>query len=149
VKNLSVYVLVLSVSVTNTFHMANGDDQLNTLRVLWTVNEYKIIDKSKASERDASALLSMPLDIGETSITFDGNTCSNVSFQKHDVDSKDYFSSHFDISPQEVGVKDARVQVVRTSCGLPGFSEYVRLPNRQLIVFRNGVLLVFSPWVNY
>ena len=129
--------------------MAHSDDQINNFRVLWTVTEYKILDKSKISEQEALAFLSKPLDISETSITFDGDTCSNISFQKKDVDSKDYLLSRFNILPEDVGINEPILQVVRTSCDLPGFAEYLRLPNRQLIVFRNGVLLFFSPWVNY
>ena len=148
-KILSIFLFIFLTITVHIFHMAHSDDQVDALRVLWTVSEYKILDKSKISEHEAVAFLSKPLDINETSITFDGNTCSNIFFQKNEVDSKDYFLSHFNIMPHEIGIKDPILQVVNTSCNLPGFSEYLRLPNRQIVIFKNGIFLFFSPWVNY
>lgn len=147
-KKLSIFLVVFVTTMVQAL-VVRADDQRDTLRVLWTVSKYKILDESRISEQEARALLAKPLDMSETSITFDGNTCSNISFQKDEVDSVDYLLSHFNISPQEIGIKEPMLQVVRTSCNIPGFSEYIRLPGRQLVIFRNGLILFFSPRINY
>jgi hypothetical protein len=148
-KNQLILFLMLLIMFNNGFQNANGDDRPQSIRVLWTVNKYVILDKSKVSETEAQAFIFKPLDISEDSITFDGNTCSNVTFIEHDVNAKDYFSSNFHVVPQDIGIDDSPLKLVRTSCELPGFSEYFRLHNRKIVVFRNGVFLFFSPRVNY
>lgn len=148
-KKLSIVLLVFVTTMVPILPVARADNQPDTLRVLWTVSDYKILDKSRINEREAVVLLAKPLDISEASITFDGKTCTNIFFQKEDVDSKDYLLSRFNISPQDIGITDPTLQVVRTSCDIPGFSEYIRLPARRLVVFGNGIILFFSPRINY
>ena len=147
-KQLIIFLMILSM-INNGTQYASGGDRPQFIRVLWTVNKYAILDKSKVSETEAQAFIFKPLDISEDSITFDGNTCSNVTFIEHDVNAKDYFLSNFHAEPQDIGIDESPLKLVRTSCTLPGFSEYFKLQNRKIVVFKNGVFLFFSPRVNY
>lgn len=144
-----IIFLMILFMFYNGDQYAHSDDLPRSIRVLWTINRYVILDKSKVSETEAQAFIFKPLDISEDSITFDGNTCSNVTFIEHDVNAKDYLLSNFHTEPQDIGIDDSSFKLVRTSCDLPGFSEYFRLHNRKIVVIRNGVFLFFSPRVNY
>lgn len=123
--------------------------QFDTLRVGWTVSEVRIFDRTKATEQEAAALLSRSLDIDETSITFDGKSCKNVSFEPQEVDAQNYLASRYGVAARDFGIESAMVQRVRTTCQLPGFAEYLRVPDRRIMVFRDGIALIFSPWINY
>jgi hypothetical protein len=120
-----------------------------SMRVLWTVSEYKIGKVAAWGEQEARALLFKPLDMDEASITFDGQTCRNITFKKELVDTKEYLRKMYHIDPQALGVVDKTVEVIRTNCSLPGFAEYMRLQDKRLIIHLNGVFFYFSPAVNY
>ena len=118
-----------------------------TLRVLWTVSRYVIGNGSFWGEQDAKALLFKPLDMNDTEITFDGQTCKNVTFQQETVNAAEYLSSVWQATPQTLGIEDQELQVFKTNCALPGFQEYMRLGDGRLIVPINGVFFFFEPAV--
>jgi hypothetical protein len=117
------------------------------MRVLWTVSGYVIGKGSAWGEQDAKALLFKPLDINDTEITFDGQTCKNVNFQQETVNAAEYLSSVWQATPQTLGIEDQELQVFKTNCALPGFQEYMRLGDGRLIVPINGVFFFFEPAV--
>ena len=117
------------------------------MRVLWTVSGYVIGKGSAWGEQDAKALLFKPLDINGTEITFDGQTCKNVNFQQETVNAAEYLSSVWQATPQTLGIEDQELQVFKTNCALPGFQEYMRLGDGQLIVPIHGVFFFFEPAV--
>ena len=120
-----------------------------SLRVLWTVSSFHIMDKATWGENEARAMLFKPLDISETSITFDGQTCRDVVFTSESVDAAQYFRERFRGTPQSLGLNEETIRVVKTTCQLPGFDEYVRLSDRRLLVPIQGILFFFTPAVNY
>lgn len=148
-KHLIPALLLCAFMTAGTHPLARGTDRLDTLRVTWVVGDYRILDRAQVSDEEGVALLSRPLHIDQNSISFDGKRCEKVTFQRQQVDLPEYLRSGFAISPQDLGVTASKAQLVRTSCDLPGFSEYLHLPDRKILVFRTGVCLVFSPWVNY
>ena len=127
---------------------ANYPDKMST-RVLWTVSGYVRSDGAQLSDDKARRFLFKPLDIGDSWIAFDGRTCSNVSFTRTSVPARDYFKKTFAIEPEALGIADETVEVFTTSCGLPGFNEYVRLRDRRLIVRLDGVFFYFKPAVDF
>jgi hypothetical protein len=142
---MTLLLIVFSGNVSSENNRAS-----DTMRVLWTVSDYHILDPNLISEDEGHALLGQPLDIDETVIVFEGQRCSNPSFQREQIDTQAYFASRFaPLSPNDLGIDDATVEVIRTSCSLPGFGEYLRLSNRRLGVFLDGIFLMFTPWVNY
>ena len=120
-----------------------------SMRVLWTVSEYKIGANALWGNEEARNMLFKPLDITATTITFDGNKCSNVIFKKEIVKTKEYLGNFFHATPQLLDIGDETVEVMKTDCTLPGFAEYLRLRDRRLVIHINGVFFYFEPTVNY
>jgi len=123
-------------------------DSGTSMRVLWTVSSYIIGKDSAWGEQDAKAQLFKPLDINDTEITFAGQTCKNVNFQKKTVTASEYLSSVWQVSPQALGIQDQELQVFKTNCTLPGFQEYMHLGDGRLIVPINGIYFFFEPAVS-
>jgi hypothetical protein len=120
-----------------------------SMRVLWTVSEYKIGTNALWGNEEARNMLFKPLDITATTITFDGNKCSNVIFKKETVKTKEYLDNIFHAAHQLLDIADETVEVVKTDCNMPGFAEYLRLRGGRLIIHINGVFFYFEPAVNY
>lgn len=120
-----------------------------SMRALWTITAYKVVNDTLWGEKEARAMLFKPLDITANTITFDGKTCRNVSFNKETLNTKEYLASTFHTTPQTLGIAEEVVEVVKTSCDLPGFGQYLRLKDRRLVIYLNGVCFYFEPNVNY
>ena len=120
-----------------------------TMRVLWTVSAYHIGKSAVWGKTEAHNMLFKPLDINTSSITFDGQTCHDVTFETEIVDAAKYLVERYQTTPQTFNFEEKTLKVIKTNCCLPGFSEYMRLMDRRLIVPINGVLFVFEPAVNY
>lgn len=119
------------------------------MRVLWTLSEYKVGDGAVWGEEEARKLLFKSLDIDATQITFNGQTCRDVIFQREKVNTKEYVDRAYNTIPRALGIEQETVEVVKTNCDLPGFAEYMRLKDRRLIIYLNGVFFYFEPTVNY
>ena len=120
-----------------------------SMRVLWTVSDYKMGPNPVWDEKEARAMLFKPLDITATSITFDGKTCRDVTFQRETLKTEEYLALAFQTTPQTIGIAEEAVAVVKTNCSLPGFDQYLRLKDRRLVIYLNGVFFYFEPNVNY
>lgn len=123
--------------------------QGSSLRVLWTVSSYHIMNKATWGENEARAMLFKPLDISDTAITFDGQTCRDVVFTSETVDATQYLREQYQVTPQMLGLEEKTIKVIKTNCRIPGFDEYARLRDRRLLVPMQGVLFIFTPAVNY
>jgi hypothetical protein len=120
-----------------------------SMRVLWTISGYKVGEGAVWGEEQARKLLFKPLDIGVTKITFDGQTCHDVIFEKKIVNAKEYLANVYRTAPQALKIDEESIEAVKTNCDLPGFAEYIRLKDRRLIIHLNGVFFYFEPAVNY
>jgi hypothetical protein len=69
-------------------------------------------------------------------------------FTRRIVYTDKYLTERYQATPQLLGIADKTIQVITTDCQLPGFSEYIRLPDRRLIVWIKGVFFFFEPKVN-
>jgi hypothetical protein len=123
--------------------------KMDSMRVLWTVSEYRIGKGAVWGEQEARNMLFKPLDMDETSITFDRKTCSNVAFKKEMIETDDYLRKKYDTDRHFLGIEDDTLELFRTNCSLPGFAEYMRLQDSRLIICVNGVFFYFLPAVNY
>lgn len=119
--------------------------QAVSMRVLWTVSGYRQGKGSQWSEREAASFLFKPLDMTQSEITFDGRSCKGVRFQREQVAAARYLPLAWRVTPQELGLADREVEVVRTDCTLPGFQEYLRLSGNRLLIQVNGLFLFFDP----
>lgn len=120
-----------------------------SIRVLWTVSSYHIMSNAAWGENEARALLFKPLDVNATTIAFDGQTCCEVVFTSEIINTIEYFRERYQVTAQSLGIEDKTMQLVKTTCSIPGFDEYTRLSDRRLFVPIQGVLFVFTPLVNY
>ncbi len=120
-----------------------------SMRVLWTISEYKVSEGAVWGEEEARKLLFKPLDIDATKITFDGHTCHYVIFEKRTVNAKEHLAHMYRTTPQALDIKEELIEVIKTTCHLPGFAEYILLKDRRLIIHLNGVFFYFRPSVNY
>ena len=120
-----------------------------SMRVLWTVSEYKLGKGAVWGEEEARKLLFKPLDIDATQITFDGRTCHDIIFHREKVNAKEYVDHAYRTTPRALGIEEEAVEVIKTNCDLPGFGEYMRLKDRRLIIYLHGVFFYFEPTVNY
>lgn len=119
------------------------------MRVLWTISKYQIGHNALWGEKEARSMLFKPLDITATTITFDGKTCQDVTFNKEVLNTTEYLASAFRATPQELGIADDVVEVVKTNCDLPGFNQYICLKDRRLVIHLNGVFFYFDPNLDY
>jgi hypothetical protein len=120
-----------------------------TVRVLWTVSGYKRTPGAAWSEDQAKAMLFKPLHIDGTSITFDCEKCDHISFERKAVEASQYLKTRYRVTPQWLGIEDGIIRVIETNCHVPGFSEYMHLNDRRLVVFVEGVFFFFELNVNY
>ena len=120
-----------------------------SMRVLWKVSAYHLTDRAAWTEEKARTMLFRPLDIGADTITFAGETCRGVAFSRETVEAEKYLRERFGTEARALGLEKEVIEVVRTTCGIEGFDEYIRLRDRRLLVPMHGVLVVFSPAVNY
>lgn len=120
-----------------------------SMRVLWTVSKYIMTERATWDEKEARKLLFKPLDMDVNYITFDGKTCSDVTFKKETVKTKEYLENVFHTTPQKLGISEETVEVIKSSCNLPGFDEYLRLKDKQLVIQINGVFFFLEPAINY
>jgi len=127
----------------------NSGEQGASLRVLWTVSGYLLGKNPVWEEKETKSLLFKPLDITPTSIDFAGQVCHDVTFITEEVEAGPYLREQLQVTPEELHIAAKTIQVIKTNCSLPGFSEYVRLPDRRLVVPMHGVLFIFEPAVNY
>jgi hypothetical protein len=132
---------------TNSRNDLHGSSEV--VRVLWTVSDYKMTDSAVWTENKAKAMLFKPLDIDDTSITFDRKKCDNVSFETKEARASKYLDQHYNISPQWLGIADETLKVIRTTRDMPGFTEYMRLQDRRLVIFLHDVFFFLEPHVTY
>ncbi len=119
------------------------------MRVLWNVSSFHVGEGAEWGEKEARAMLLKPLDMTSSTITFDGRTCRDVVFSRETVVAEAWFQEKFTVASQALGLEDETVQVMKTDCRIPGFSEYIRLQDNRLIVPMHGILFVFQPAVTY
>ncbi len=133
---------------SNGSHEVNLDDGV-MMRVLWTVSGYVFGPVSAVDEKTAQSFINKPLDVTDTSIIFDGQTCEGVSFEREDVNAPEYLSDTWKVTPHDLGIDVLELKVIKTNCSLPGFQEYMRLNDGRLIVPIDGVFYFFAPAVTY
>jgi len=116
-----------------------------SLRPLWAISGYFVGKNATWGEQEAKGLLFKSLDISKDSITFDGQVCKGVRFQKEMVGTINYLRNVWQVTSQELGIEDREIQVVSTNCKIAGFQEYLCLSDNRLLVPINGVFFYFEP----
>ena len=121
---------------------------VDTLRILWTVSRYVPGSSPAMSEEEAKLLLHAPLGMTESSITFNGRTCSGVQFRRDRQKTADALSGTLHAAMERLGIRDDTVRVVQTNCSMPEFREYVQLNDGRLIVPIRGWYFILEPMID-
>lgn len=120
-----------------------------SLRVLWTVTDYVRGPNAMLDDEQARSLIFSPLDMTEDSISFAGRVCKSITFSRKTARLSDYLSAAHGIAPQDLNLENQSVQVIQTTCDLPGFSEFLKLEDRRLLVSINGIFYFLEPFIFY
>jgi hypothetical protein len=121
----------------------------STARPLWSVSKYKVLPGFERYEQKASEMLFKPLELTESKIEFDGQNCFIKGLDTKVSMLDAYLEQSFGISSDYFDLVDQEVRVIRTSCQIPGFDEFIRLPGRRLMVITQGFCLFLEPVVTY
>jgi hypothetical protein len=159
--NGSIMMIILLTGVLSATNcaMSNGDNRNmpknmdagfkiekgQSMRVLWIVAGYKRGTDDSWEKKDVDAMIFQTLDMDENSIRFAGKNCTDVVFKRQRQQLGPYLKRKYGITPQFIDLMDEEVDVVKTSCSLPGFSEYLRLSDSRLIVYIEGVFFILEP----
>ena len=142
-------VLWGGTDMTGTNSGKGFDSSSAGLKVLWTVLDYKRTDNATWTENEAKGMLFKPLYIDKTSITFGSDKCENIYFKIKEVKASEYLERIYKVDPQWLGITDDPVKLIQTNCDIPGFSEYIRLKDRRLVIFLNGIFFFLELNVVY
>ncbi len=148
---LSICMLPLIACVQNyeVSSPAGDGSQGDSMRALWTVSDFVLAPDSEWDKDQARKMLFRPLDMDDSSITFDGRSCQGITFSGESVRLESYLQQKHGISPDRLGLTDEYARSINTSCDLPGFSQFLRLSDRRLLVNIEGVFFFFNPIVTY
>lgn len=126
-------------------HTGSIIEKGQSIRVLWTVSGYKRGANDKWQKEDADAMILKTLDMDDNSITFAGKNCKEVVFKRERQQLESYLMSRYAVTPQRIDLVNEEVELVKTNCTLPGFSEYLRLPDGRLVINIDGVFFFLEP----
>ncbi|MDD5033749.1 MAG: hypothetical protein PHE55_03245 [Methylococcaceae bacterium] len=121
----------------------------DAIKVMWSVSGYVLGKDSDWSEDQARAMLFKPLSLEATRISFAGQTCTGLVSERSKVSAGEYLNRVYHTTPQALGIEQQELELVKTHCDIPGFREYLRLGDRRLLVYRDGVFFYFSPVLDY
>ncbi|MCI5145119.1 MAG: hypothetical protein D3923_06210 [Candidatus Electrothrix sp. AR3] len=120
-----------------------------TLKALWSITSFYFGNNPEWSEEEAKKMLFKPLFIDSSSIIFDKRSCQDIVSQTSSVDAAKYFSTKYKTMPDVISYEHDTLKVVKTNCHLEGFSEYMRLRDRRVVIHLHGIYFIFDPIVNY
>ncbi len=143
---------ILAETSMPTEHSSLAGGNKTMTRVLWTVSACIPGPAPRLTRPEAQKFLGKPLDIDETNteITFDGETCTNVTFLKKVAEAWQYFDNFQELFAADTPTHSRpHLTVVNTNCRLEGFAEYYVLEDKRLVVPLHGFFLIFEPFVTY
>jgi hypothetical protein len=115
----------------------------------WKLTDYYILPNAVWNKSDASKLLFKEAFLTKTSITFNGQTCKDISFSRSPVSLKQYLFNKYNISVEAMKLVEHTATVVSTSCNLNGFRNYLQLNDGRILIFINKVAFFLVPAVSY
>jgi hypothetical protein len=122
-----------------------GQAEAASMRPLWSVSGYHLGQGAGIPEQEARSQLFKALDLTQGEITFDGRRCRTGALQRRKVDPARFLPLAWRVTPEELGIAEREIEVVRTECALPGFREYLRLQGNRLVIRVEGVFYFFDP----
>jgi hypothetical protein len=93
---------------------------------------------------DVDATMKEMVDLRSDQITFKGQTCPISGYTIETKDAADYFTTQYKMSADPLVNGYKTVEVIHTSCTIPGFAEFVRTPMDSLIINLDGVFFILD-----
>ena len=109
----------------------------------WKLTDYLILPNARWNKSDANKLLFKEAFINKNSISFNGKTCKGVNFKRSSVSLNQYLSTKYHISAEALNLTEQQASMISTNCNLSGFNNYLRLNDRRVLIFINGVAFFF------
>lgn len=123
------------------------EPEAQAMRVLWTVSGFKMTEKAAWDEARARQMLFKPLDMDDERLVFDGSICETPNLERSTVDADEYLGRTYGITSEWLGVESHAFQVLRSRCGISGFEEFIRLPDRRIVIHIAGIFFFLAPAV--
>ncbi|MCK5897014.1 MAG: hypothetical protein KAG20_09420 [Cocleimonas sp.] len=146
---LFLSLFIMGCNSTKEQPKEKRDTDMNIMGITWTLTEYSILPKARWSKSDANKLVFKEASISNNSISFNGASCKNVSFQRSSVSLKQYLASTYNIAPNALKLTEHQATKITTNCNLAGFGDYLQLNDRRIVIFIKGVAFFLNPSINH
>lgn len=114
----------------------------------WDVISYNFGPAAAITEEEAQGYTGTAVVFGPDSISFGDETCTDVSYNGEYLTAGEYFETFYQTSTDYVYLQpEAPIAITRTTCDLPGFSEFILHDEGfpQIIINRDGVFFILYP----
>lgn len=123
--------------------------EANRLRPMWIIRDYKLTPHSQWEAKDAQQWLFKSVEITSEAIRFDGQTCLRPQLNAEPISRNDFIAWTGGITPEDLKAPAGKLELVNTGCNIDALDQYIRLPDRRLVIQSHKVLFVLEPNVNY
>ena len=146
VLSILIACLLFNIGCSSAKEEKQGSSLMN---IPWKLTDYIILPNATWGKSDANKLIFKEATISENSISFNNQNCKEVIFKRSPVSLGKYLSQKYHISIDAMKLKEQPVTQITTNCHLNGFSNYLQLADRRIIIFINGVAFFLVPAINY
>ena len=108
----------------------------------WQITSFASNSSSVLGDTDAQAYLGKQAVITSDSISFDGQTCANVSIQRHTIDPATYLGLDAATLAAKLGLTQSQIDLIDTTCTLTGFQSFVQADPNTLVINVSGTFFV-------
>ena len=145
--------IIVKLMLLFVLHPAYVSAQLeNTLPITgrWKIISYRI--SSSADKTQATHWVNKLIEFTpQTALLYGGDTylvCPGFDYQVTTENAQQFFSSHYQIEPNQLGVIQTEVQVVNIVCKVPSWptdkSVFIKVTDEQMLSQWNGIIFYFA-----
>ena len=148
-KYLTLLVSLLLLVFTSGCNSTTKEKQSGAVMgIPWKLTDYLILPNATWNKSDANKLVFKEAFIDKNSIRFNGQTCKGVNFKHSTVSLNQHLSTKYHISVGAMNLPEQQVSKISTNCNISGFNNYLRLNDRRILIFINGVAFFLTPGIN-
>lgn len=108
----------------------------------WQITAFASSSTSALGDTNAQAYLGKQAVITSDSISFDGQTCANVSVQRHTVSLAGFLGLEYATLAAKLGLIQDQIDLIDTTCTVTGFQSFVQADPNTLVININGTFFV-------
>jgi len=148
-KYLTLLVSLLFFLFTNGCNSTTKEKQSGVVMgIPWKLTDYLILPNATWNKSDANKLIFKEAFIDKNSIHFNGQTCKGVNFKYSTVSLNQHLSTKYHISVGAMNLPEQQASIISTNCNIRGFNNYLRLNDRRILIFLNGVAFFLTPSIS-